>query len=184
MKILGLNGSMGSGKSTSFNIIKDLFPGSVGLVKFAQPLYDMQESIYDRIKSVHARPADFIKDRKLLQWLGTDWGRQTIRDTLWIDLWKAKVAQHAEEGTGLVVVDDVRFDNEAQAIRDLGGMTINIQSDAALARMAKANLMGIQSHASEKGLPTRLVDRTVYNNYTMDELRARYQKTFGEQLNI
>lgn len=54
--------------------------------------------------------------RHLLQTLGTDWGRQLVCDDIWIKCWAAQAA-----GATRVVADDVRFPNEAQAIKMLGG---------------------------------------------------------------
>ena len=113
MKIIAFSGKMGVGKSTAIERIYAKSNGVVHLVKFAQPLYDMQEFIYRRISSVVQRPANFTKDRKLLQWLGTDWGRG-MKETLWVDLFKAQVEKILDHNpTAVIVCDDVRFDNEA-----------------------------------------------------------------------
>src|SRR5689334_20591377 len=54
--------------------------------------------------------------RRLLQRLGTEAGRQTLWDSIWID-----AAFSAVEGVENIVVTDCRFPNEAQAIKDRGG---------------------------------------------------------------
>jgi hypothetical protein len=164
--IIGLNGGMGVGKSTAFEILKKHFI-HVKLIKFAQPLYDMQEFVYDRIKSVHTRPEDFVKDRKLLQWLGTDWGRDTISKTLWVDLWKAAAKQAHHEGYAVIVCDDVRFDNEAEAIRQAGGVVLSITSEAAKARITTAN--GIAGHKSEAGISPDLIHFSIANDGTLEQ---------------
>lgn len=168
--ILGFAGSMGSGKSTAISFLQKHTGRKVRLVKFAQPLYDIQEFVYDRIKSVHKRDASFVKDRKLLQWVGTEWGRGTISETLWVDLWKAEVAKlrhHYPED--ILVCDDVRFDNEAGTIRSIGGKVIRITSKKNLERITTAN--GIQNHSSEKGISDNLVDYELQNEYSMEKYR-------------
>jgi hypothetical protein len=166
--IIGLTGGMGVGKSTAYQIIKDHFR-DVELIKFAGPLYDMQEMIYRRIAAVHKRPETFVKDRKLLQWLGTNWGRDTISETLWVDLWKAEAEQLQRYGIH-VVCDDVRFDNEADAIHAMGGIVIKITADTATSRITTAN--GIANHASEAGLSANKIDFSIANNGTL----AQYEK--------
>lgn len=168
MKIIGFTGTMGCGKSTAIDCLKRFQKNEVFNVKFAQPLYDMQEFIYERIKFAYIRPETFVKDRKLLQWIGTEWGRDTISKTLWVDLWKAaSVELNYYNPNGIIVCDDVRFDNEAETIRSLGGHIIKINSQKALDRITTNN--GISGHQSEAGLDPTLVDYQVDNNGTIQE---------------
>lgn len=53
--------------------------------------------------------------RQLMQTLGTEWGRACIHPEVWLEAWRRTLPP------GPVVVDDVRFLNEAQAIKALGG---------------------------------------------------------------
>lgn len=168
MRLIGLNGGMGVGKSTAIELLRAQGE-TVSVVKFAQPLYDVQEFLYSRISSVYSRPESFVKDRKLLQWIGTDWGRETLSQTLWVDLWKAEVRRLSATGA-LIVCDDVRFDNEAEAVHALGGVVIKITSDRALDRITTAN--GIQNHKSEAGIRPSLVDFIIQNNCTLADFNT------------
>lgn len=169
MLLIGLSGKMGVGKSTALNILKDdFFPLNVQVVKFAQPLYDMQEMIYRRISAVHPRPSAFIKDRVLLQWLGTDWGRGMISEDIWVDLWKHEALTLLNKGA-IVVCDDVRYDNEAELIKNLGGFTIQLTSNTTDSRIDTSS--GIVNHKSEAGIDSRLVDRVISNDGTVEQLR-------------
>jgi hypothetical protein len=57
------------------------------------------------------------------------------------------------------VVDDVRFDNEAQAIKDFGGMIVRVtRRDSALLASESAR------HASEHGLEAHWWDRVIQNS--------------------
>lgn len=170
MNLIGFNGRMGSGKSTAIQALKYATEGvcQVHLVKFAQPLYDLQEAAYKRIESVYKRPESFIKDRKLLQWLGTEWGRDGISKTLWVDIWTAEVRRlNAAHPNDLIVCDDARFDNEAETIRSLGGLVVSINCNRTDERIdTKA---GIVSHSSEAGINASLVDYTINNDGTREE---------------
>jgi hypothetical protein len=173
MKLIGFNGSMGVGKSTAIKCLKDMLEDmihtdmpQVRLVKFAQPLYDMQEFVYRRITSVHKRSEGFTKDRKLLQWLGTDWGRDTISKTLWVDIWKAEVRVLQEvHPNDIVVCDDIRFDNEAEAFKAMGGTLVKLVSTSTAKRIDIHS--GISNHASEAGIDPKYVDLTIENNGTL-----------------
>lgn len=169
IKLIALNGTMGCGKSEAFKAIKENAGREVVLVKFAQPLYDMQEMIYDRIKSVHVRPETFIKDRKLLQWLGTDWGRDSISKSIWVDIWKAEVQKNIEAGK-LVVCDDVRFDNEAEVVKGMGGTIVRILSSRTGERIDLN--AGIKNHASEAGVAHEFVDVIIENNSTLEDYKT------------
>lgn len=55
--------------------------------------------------------------RPFLQWLGTDFWRVFMHDpTHWIDIFRTKV----EGSSSAVICDDLRFVNEAQALREMG----------------------------------------------------------------
>lgn len=120
-RIVGLAGHIGSGKGEIAQILERL--GYVRL-KFAQPLRDMLHAIGltkqhtdGALKEV---PCDLLAGRTprwAMQSLGTEWGRELIHPDIWILLWKARAAEYDR-----IVVDDVRFPNEAAAIHELGGV--------------------------------------------------------------
>lgn len=58
--------------------------------------------------------------RHLLQTLGTEYGRSCVHPDLWLMCWQTTVQEHLRSGLS-VVCDDVRFPNEAQLVRSLGG---------------------------------------------------------------
>lgn len=62
--------------------------------------------------------------RRLLQRLGTEAGRQTLWDTIWIDAALANLPEDAK-----VVVSDARFINEFDAVRSRGGEIWRIERD-------------------------------------------------------
>lgn len=196
--IIAFNGGLGSGKSTAIKFLKrylgqfynqtDGAPCSedVNLVKFAQPLYDIQEYVYGRIQDVHTRPANFIKDRKLLQWLGTDWGRSTVGENVWVDLWKAEVKAITEDYAGfstdrpVIVCDDVRFDNEAATVKAMGGIIVKISANFSKERAEGG--VGISNHASEAGINFDYVDFVVENNSTLEAFNNQLSKIFAMRL--
>jgi hypothetical protein len=137
------------------------------IVKFAQPLYDMQEYIYAR------SGLEPKKDRKLLQWLGTEWGRSIDKD-IWVNIWKKDVNEYlGRKQDAIVIVDDIRFDTEALAVKSLGGKIIEMVTKHT--RIEKLN----ESHESEKGIDSKYVDSTIFNDGSIDTLECILKDTIG-----
>lgn len=103
--------------------------------------------------------------RIFLQRLGTEWGRQRIHSEIWVEAWKSAVqAEEWCEGVALpVVADDCRFENEAKAIRAMGGKVVRIERPGAGSPTGAG-------HASEKGVSA---DITIQNDGPPEVLRAR-----------
>lgn len=171
--ILAFTGKMGAGKSTAAKQLEKL-GYYVTVSKFAAPLYDIQELIYRRIESVVRRDHTFEKDRKLLQLLGTEWGRSLDED-LWVKLWKQDVQQLEnrlkDKPNHVIVVDDCRFDNEAQAVLDKGGYIVNIRCDGVAHTTRSVHGRDSLTHASERGISNRFVLATLENSGTVEELK-------------
>ncbi len=98
--------------------------------------------------------------RQAMQWLGTEWGRQLIGEELWIAAWQAAAERTPDFwGDGshspLIVADDVRFANEARAIRDRSGRVVRIE------RPDAGSVSG-HAHASERFdfVPDRIIPNT------------------------
>ena len=121
--VVGLTGPIGSGKDTlALGLVERM---GAKRVKFADPLYAMANALDS---AIHPDMPHSAKDaplwdraglptrRKVMETLGTEWGR-ALHTTLWLDAAKASIEAAAEE---LVVVSDVRFENEAEYIRSVG----------------------------------------------------------------
>lgn len=169
--ILAFTGAMGTGKSTAINHVQYQPPQNAKLIKFAQPLYDMQRLIYQRV----GKPE--VKDRKLLQWLGTEWGR-SISETLWIDLWRKEVYKALAQDI-IVLVDDCRFDNEAKAIKALGGKVVRLVGKTDKRDVVRG---GLEKHASESGLSPELIDFTLPNNSTKKAFLDNVEEVYANFL--
>ena len=115
-------GKAGAGKTYSANYLKEKYHFVQS--KFAYPVYNLAYNYFD-MKG---------KDRKLLQFIGTDVGRASIRDNIWVDRFKEDIQIVQETYKRLYnkhihfVSDDVRFPNEHQALRELGWLGIFLDS--------------------------------------------------------
>lgn len=89
--------------------------------------------------------------RQLAQWLGTEVGRESFDKNCWVRFLRDEFYNRA----GKLVVPDIRFDNEAKAIKELGGVVLQVVRGAA---------GGGSNHASECGISPRFVDGKLYND--------------------
>jgi hypothetical protein len=79
---------------------------------------------------------DMLTPRTLMQLLGTESGREIIHPNIWVNaLFADYKSGYVEHGVGWVeteddypnwIITDVRFPNEAQAIKDRGGIVIRV----------------------------------------------------------
>lgn len=100
--------------------------------------------------------------RYAMQTLGTEWGRDTIHADLWIRSWMARAASFAN-----VVVDDVRFTNEVEAIRSAGGILIEIVTPVNR-RAEFGAVTANDDHPSER-VPDG-IEYTIYNDSTLPDM--------------
>lgn len=68
-----------------------------------------------------SKRAPYGKHGKLLQWWGTEY-RRAQNKNYWVDQWKAAINPKAD----IVLTTDMRFLNEAKAIKDAGGYTVRV----------------------------------------------------------
>lgn len=123
-----------------------------------------------------------LSPRKMLQTLGTEWGRNVDR-SLWIDYGKRTAMKllrgnhtynktyglveeaGASGGPSIVVITDGRFRNEVIAIRALGGEAWRVHAPGNNAKAIEEH--GVKNHASEaeqKTLPTHFFNAHIINN--------------------
>lgn len=115
----------------------------------------VQDVIYqygwDGYKETHYGP----EIRRLLQRLGTEAGRETLWDSIWVD---AALTGHPEDAK--LVVTDCRFPNEAQAVVERGGKMV---------RISRKGVGPANSHASEISLDDWNFDWRIDNDYSLEQ---------------
>ncbi|MGW7434694.1 deoxynucleotide monophosphate kinase family protein [Streptomyces sp. NPDC054849] len=107
----------------------------------------------------------FPEVRRLLHATGTDAGRVTLGEDVWVD---ALLRDYEAEREALVV-SDVRFPNEARAIRALGGVVIWIERPG----VGPAKDANGLTFTSEVALRNWQFDATLVNDGDLDDLRDR-----------
>lgn len=164
MKVIGFCGPAGSGKDTCGAFLIENY--GFQRLSFAAPIYDMLEIMgMGRPKTQDEKEA-IIDDlgcswRHMAQTLGTEWGRALVHQDLWIILAKRKVLANPDKN---YVITDVRFENEAAMIREVGGLVVHLTGRKA--EMTAAT----QGHASEGGLQRDYRDEFITNGGSMQDL--------------
>jgi len=120
MRFVGLAGKAGSGKDFIADILIDTAKGA-GLegvkVPFALGVREeIEVELGVKIPRLYEKPTS-PAIRKLLQWWGTDY-RRAENPLHWVE---RGVTKALATGADLVVFPDVRFQNEVDAVHELGG---------------------------------------------------------------
>ena len=168
--LIGLCGAAGSGKDTVASILRET--AQFYRVAFADPLYEMAaivtgllpEDLQDR--ELKEQEIDWIgkSPRQLLQTLGTEWGRSMVSESLWVDIGMRRIDRLLADGRN-VVVTDVRFDNEAAAVKSAGGEVWQVIRGEGCVRGVSMR------HSSEAGISEVLIDKTIGNWGSLARLR-------------
>lgn len=80
--------------------------------------------------------------RKLMQKLGTEWGRVMIDEQVWLKLWLAQVLDIQMP----VVVDDMRFENEFELVQAIGGITVKVVMEGNVREGTHASEGALDNH--------------------------------------
>ena len=167
--IIGLTGYAQSGKDSVANILVSNY--GYTRVAFADPirelLYQMNPAVKDggyRVQStVDAYGWDVAKTafpevRNMLQNLGVG-ARKTFGDMFWV---QQALRQVSPEGN--FVITDVRYPNEAKAIR--------AYEDSQIWRIKRSGVDPVNTHASETAMDGERVDQIFVNNGTLEDLQV------------
>lgn len=172
--LIGLAGPMGVGKS-SVAAHLHLERGWHPPVAFADPLKDgicamfgITREQLEQIKRAEQELVPGVPLRRALQTLGTEWGRSLSGD-IWVEAMRKRINRLVlwQELPG-IVIDDVRFENEAAFIRAHGGIVIHVRNgDPTFPR---------NSHVSEKPLAIADNDLVIDNIGTTNDLYRQVDK--------
>jgi hypothetical protein len=169
-RLIAFSGAAGVGKDTA---AEPLIEAGFKVVRFADPFKDAlatmlgvsREKLEDRAFKEAELPEIGQSPRRLMQTLGSDWGRNMVTPNLWVILAMRRVDQLLDSGID-VVMTDCRFPNEAAAVHARGGKVVKI-----LRKTADS----VPAHESELGLPACVVDVVIEND-------SPDAKTFGAKV--
>ena len=121
VRLFGITGKMKHGKDTFFSFVQELCPGAVR-VSFA-------DALKNEVAKACNVTVDFINQNKdvfrpVLQWWGTEFRRGLYGNNYWLDRLDDTIRALPDNST--VFVTDVRFLNEAEFVRSMGGSIVKI----------------------------------------------------------
>jgi len=118
-------------------------------------------------RGIQDRPGQTaVTVRRILQWWGTEYRRAQDPD-YWTKAWGRKVEQF-DLAHMHVLVDDVRFMNELNVIREHGGLIVKIE---------RPGFDGANNHASETSLDEyQAWDKVIVNDGTLTEFKTEIEQ--------
>ena len=175
--LIGITGPAGAGKDTVGRHL--VFEYGFAQYAFAKPIKDMLSVIGFNAKKFEDRevkeaiiPELGVSYRTMAQTLGTEWGRG-LNQNFWLQIAKMHYQGLCETSfcRGLVITD-VRFENEADFIRQHGTLIHLRGRSSSLSGLAKL-------HSSEAGIIPCEVDYTLENRKSIPDLLAAVDVFMG-----
>lgn len=174
MVLIGIAGQKGVGKDT----VADFLVAHYGFHKhaFADPIkeavvtlfqLDPMQMLGDNKEKID--PRHNLSPRQMMQIVGTDMFRNMVSQDFWTNHFKR---WYLERESDNIVVSDVRFQNEVDTIRALGGRVIRIKRHVESAGEIRHTLQ--DSHPSETGVAALTgMSKTLVNDGSIEDLHQK-----------
>lgn len=163
--IIGLTGKAGVGKTTAEKFILKS-NNDIHSTSFAKPLKNMLKALGlndDQLEDQKSKSEiiEHLKStpRKLMQTLGTEWGRMLIDNDIWVNILEEEI-EHIKSD---ILITDVRFENEADFVRHNGNLIHIIDL------FDEEN----SSHSSENGVEKMGGDYFILKNDSLEEFERQ-----------
>lgn len=176
-QIIGLIGRKYNGKDTVGDILHNNY--NYERIAIATPLKEACKSIFGFTnEQLYGNEKEIIdtywnvSPRQVLQFVGTELFRHQmnkliphLNDDIWLYSIKKQIKDVIDDKCiRKIVITDVRFENEVEMIKQMGGIIIHI------IRPSVNNL--IDNHSSENNIDNLSSDYTLYNDYSIDDLQT------------
>lgn len=177
-KYIGFSGQAGAGKSTAalmmLNVLSARYVCDMEVRSFAFPMRQMVDALLvccgisnaERKRYLNRDKSEVIpvvgqSARHLLQTIGDEWGRNLVHIDLWVRIGMCNTTHDGYE-YDWIIFDDVRYESEARAIREAGGLVVHMKRPVG-PRM---------SHPSEAGIAYVAGDMVINTNDMQEVLDA------------
>lgn len=177
--IIAFTGKKGSGKTTACNALRERYNVKQlnfkdGLIKELRENFpDLLRVIVEDYNDAGFGPTELTLEnifdikpspiRTLMQNYGTEVRRKDDPD-YWVMQWKTGLVDLMNTSRDIVVTDDVRFKNEAEAVRAYGGIII---------RLNRIDMESTDGHVSEIEQDEIIADYTIETGAGMQDELAR-----------
>ena len=167
--LIGLTGYAGTGKDTVREVLEShdytglAFADSIrGMLRELLASNGISTSFMDdRALKETVIPELGVSYRHMAQTLGTEWGRN-LQPDFWLRIAGAFMDDRVDDGDTHFVISDVRFANEAEWVRERGGV---------IWRVHRAAATPVRPHVSEAEIDHITPDWTIHNNGSFEDLR-------------
>lgn len=163
MTLIGITGLKKSGKTTFAQFLEAAFlPRETHTLCFA-------DALKDEVAAACGVTRTYLEDHKdnfrlILQGWGTDFRRNLSNKEYWTSRLVQKAVQLKHKGCEYVLIPDTRFHNEADVIRNVGGILIRV--------IGGQSVQG-DFHPSELEQMDIKVDEVVNNNKNLASLKQQ-----------
>jgi hypothetical protein len=171
-KVIGLVGKLQSGKTTSAKIILDYYKKDYNIIckySFADLLKSMiLNAGICNVEELWGNKTEF--SRLMLQKIGTEIIRKQVSEDFWAHKMSLKISETFSDSPDeniLIVIDDVRFLNEAKLINVFNGKLIRIK------RPSLEVTKDENKHLSETEQDGILVEHDIINDGSLDDLKEK-----------
>ena len=166
LRIIGLSGRMGSGKDEVYKTATKLV-GSEPIQRIA-----FGDMVKQEVADLLGLSVTYVETRKkffrpLLQWWGTEYRRALYGREYWLNKMRDRLGSDLVQGW--VFITDVRFENEAKLISDLGGFMVRIE------RPGYCMCEKTKDHCSETDLDFYDFDHTIRNDGEVKDLKPEVE---------
>lgn len=192
--VILISGQQGAGKSTLANKIAHWALEDnrfwVYNLKFADALYEMHHAIYSILEK-EGEPRPNKTDGNLLQFLGTEWGRRTLGQDIWVRILRRKVLKVIDfvkwPRHKIIIIDDARFINEIDCFKKdtaLEVMKLRLECNEGMRQARALKWRANTAHESETGLDDyKEFDHIIYTDThneteTFELAKALIEKRF------
>ncbi len=162
-KIIGISGKAGAGKDTAaarliaeHGFVRIAFADALKAGAQAMFGFDYEQINGSKKEIVDERYGK--SPRQIMQLLGTEFGRKLVCDDVWLRVMRARLDAWAHVH---VVIPDVRFPNELEAVQAWGGQVWRVE---------RPGVAAVNPHPSETALDDAKFDRRLVNNQTIEVL--------------
>ena len=188
--IIGISGKMGSGKD--YFVENHLKPFIINELKKTCLVLSLADMVKINLMVHHNVEFDDLykgnkkpEIRKLLQYEGTENGRNKYGEDIWIKYVKAWSKLYQSRGFDIIIIPDIRFKNEYNFIKEMGGKIFRINSpernEKRLLEESKDNnnYNQIKNHISETDLDDDKLVKFDYNINNNININIILEQAFG-----
>ena len=165
--IIGITGNAGHGKDTVAAYLCRQLPGVVLHGSYAWPIKAALSKMFPSIDLISRGSKETPREllggrspREAMQHFGS-WAREFLGEDVFVNSLRSRL--HGE-AYNYLIISDVRYDNEARWIKSEDGIILKV---------VRPGIPSVAAHESEHGILLDFIDRTVYNDGSIEQLYRR-----------